>query len=107
MCHHKSPLVEIDVKLILEIPAHVKYNQNQAKRKNLLTRLKGEFNMEKIKTQEKIKKLGGCVKVSKIVGVSPQAVAQWKKIPPEYCLVLAEKFKVEPCWLRPDVYGRC
>ncbi len=48
---------------------------------------------------------GGASAVSRIVGVTPQAVAQWKAIPPEYVLRLEKAFGVSRHIQRPDVFG--
>ncbi|WP_198650698.1 YdaS family helix-turn-helix protein [Agrobacterium pusense] len=48
---------------------------------------------------------GGASAVSRIVGVTPQAVAQWKAVPPEYVLRLEKAFGVSRHVQRPDVFG--
>ncbi|MFK0336807.1 transcriptional regulator [Agrobacterium deltaense] len=48
---------------------------------------------------------GGPSAISRIVGVTPQAVAQWKAVPPEYVLRLEKACGVSRHIQRPDVFG--
>ena len=38
-------------------------------------------------------------------GISPQAVSQWKRVPPAWCIQLEEKTGVSRHELRPDIFG--
>jgi DNA-binding transcriptional regulator YdaS (Cro superfamily) len=47
----------------------------------------------------------GASAIARVVGVTPQAVAQWKAVPPEYVLKLERAFGVSRHVQRPDVFG--
>ncbi|TBN10849.1 transcriptional regulator [Agrobacterium cavarae] len=47
----------------------------------------------------------GASAIARVVGVTPQAVAQWKAVPPEYVLKLEKAFGVSRHIQRPDVFG--
>lgn len=38
------------------------------------------------------------------LGVSPSAISQWKKVPPEYCMRVADFLGIPAVELRPDIY---
>ncbi|OCJ38155.1 Cro/CI family transcriptional regulator [Agrobacterium tumefaciens] len=48
---------------------------------------------------------GGASAIARAIGVTPQAVAQWKAIPPEHVLKLEKAFGVSRYVQRPDVFG--
>ena len=48
--------------------------------------------------------LGGAQKVAALVGVSFQAVYQWKKVPAEHVLKISKALGVSPKKIRPDVF---
>nr|WP_035215386.1 MULTISPECIES: Cro/CI family transcriptional regulator [unclassified Agrobacterium] len=47
----------------------------------------------------------GATAIARVIGVTPQAVAQWKAIPPEHVLKLERTFGVSRHKQRPDVFG--
>ncbi|WP_336511316.1 transcriptional regulator [Agrobacterium tumefaciens] len=49
----------------------------------------------------------GASAIARVIGVTPQAVAQWKAIPPEHVLKLERAFGVSRYIQRPDVFGSC
>jgi DNA-binding transcriptional regulator YdaS (Cro superfamily) len=49
----------------------------------------------------------GASAIARVIGVTPQAVAQWKAIPPEHVLKLERAFGVSRHIQRPDVFGSC
>lgn len=55
--------------------------------------------------QELVKKHGGFSHWARVLGVTPQAVYQWKgKIPIRHVLKIEEHFGIPRQQLRPDVY---
>lgn len=51
-----------------------------------------------------IKQAGGPVKVSKLLGISHQAIGQWKLIPPKWVIKIEEISGISRNELRPDIY---
>ncbi len=43
--------------------------------------------------------------LGKHLGVSKQAVNQWKRVPAEHVLAISELLNLEPSKLRPDIFG--
>jgi DNA-binding transcriptional regulator YdaS (Cro superfamily) len=55
--------------------------------------------------QEAIKIAGNRTLLGKMVGVSRQAIEQWKVVPPERVLSVERATGVSRYRLRPDIYG--
>lgn len=53
-----------------------------------------------------IKKAGGPVRVSKLLGISHQAVGQWKSVPPKWVIKIEELSGIPRTKIRPDIYPR-
>jgi hypothetical protein len=45
-------------------------------------------------------------RLAKALGINPQAISQWKKIPPTRVLQLEELYGVPPYVQRPDLYSQ-
>lgn len=58
-------------------------------------------------TRSLIAKAGGPAFIGRLIGVSSQAVTQWKRVPPKYCILIeaASNNAVTRYELRPDVFG--
>jgi DNA-binding transcriptional regulator YdaS (Cro superfamily) len=50
------------------------------------------------------KKAGTKYRLAKALGIKPQAISQWKKIPPTRVLQLEGLYQVPPHIQRPDLY---
>lgn len=48
---------------------------------------------------------GGPAALARIVGVTPQAVVQWRQTPPRRVPIISDKTGVPRADLRPDIYG--
>lgn len=55
-------------------------------------------------TQRAVQLAGGPSAVGRAMGISPQAVGQWERVPPERALKLSELSGMQPHELRPDIY---
>jgi hypothetical protein len=44
--------------------------------------------------------------VAKHIGLSPQAVAAWDRVPPKYVMAVSELIGMEPERIRPDIFGK-
>lgn len=57
--------------------------------------------------QEALRLAGGPVALSRSIGISSQAISQWKVVPAArvMAVVKATKGKIKPSHLRPDVFG--
>ena len=44
--------------------------------------------------------------IAREVGVTPSAVQQWKKVPPEHVMTLAPLLKLRPEEIRPDIFRK-
>ncbi len=53
----------------------------------------------------KLKQDLGPAEIARRLGISSQAVSQWKKAPPAWCIQLEEKTGVSRHELRPDIFG--
>lgn len=55
----------------------------------------------------KLKADHGIKGISDLLGgeITPQAVSQWKRVPPAWCIALEEKTGVSRHELRPDIFG--
>ena len=42
--------------------------------------------------------------IAREVGITPRAVQQWKKVPPEYVMTLAPLLEMRPEDIRPDIF---
>jgi DNA-binding transcriptional regulator YdaS (Cro superfamily) len=47
----------------------------------------------------------GASAIARAIGISPQAVAQWKAVPAEHVLRLERTFGVSRYRQRPDIFG--
>lgn len=56
-------------------------------------------------TQEAIKAAGGPTNLGRELGISRQAVEQWRLVPPERVLDVERITGVSRYRLRPDIYG--
>lgn len=56
-------------------------------------------------TQEAIKAVGGPTNLGRLIGISRQAVEQWRLVPPERVLEVERVTGVSRYRLRPDIYG--
>jgi DNA-binding transcriptional regulator YdaS (Cro superfamily) len=56
-------------------------------------------------TQIAIKKAGGPTALARLLGVTPQAVGQWKMVPADKVLQVEQISGVSRHALRPDVFG--
>ena len=54
--------------------------------------------------QEAIKRAGGKSALARLVGVTPQAVTQWKHIPLHHVLRLEDALGITRQWQRPEIY---
>jgi hypothetical protein len=60
------------------------------------------------KTQEFVKLAGGSTRVAKILGLTPGAVNNWKRVPEKHVMEfvsLLESHKLIARDIRPDLYG--
>lgn len=57
-----------------------------------------------MKIERIIEHLGGQVRIATALGITKQAVGQWRLIPPEHVLVLSEVSTLSPHDMRPDLY---
>jgi DNA-binding transcriptional regulator YdaS (Cro superfamily) len=55
--------------------------------------------------QKAIDRAGNPTKLGKLIGISRQAVEQWKVVPPERVLAVEKATGVSRYELRPDIYG--
>jgi DNA-binding transcriptional regulator YdaS (Cro superfamily) len=60
--------------------------------------------MEEI-TKEAIRRAGGATKLASLLPVTPQAVSQWSRVPPEHVLIVEQASGVSRHQLRPDIFG--
>lgn len=60
--------------------------------------------MKSAALQEAIRKAGSVGKLAAAIGVTSQAVSQWKKPPPTRVLEITRVTGVPPWMLRPDIY---
>jgi len=42
--------------------------------------------------------------IARKIGISPKAVQQWKKVPPEHVMTLAPLLDMKPEDIRPDIF---
>jgi DNA-binding transcriptional regulator YdaS (Cro superfamily) len=56
-------------------------------------------------TQIAIRNAGGPTALARLLGVTPQAVGQWKLVPPDKVLQVEQASGVSRHELRPDVFG--
>lgn len=56
-------------------------------------------------TAAAIAKLGGPSAAGRALGISSQAVGQWRRIPPERVLQIEQLTGISRHDLRPDIYG--
>lgn len=49
-------------------------------------------------------RIGGAVKLAQIVGITSQAVGQWRRCPAEYVVVVEKASGIPRHVLRPDVF---
>lgn len=54
--------------------------------------------------QRAIKNVGRPIDLARLLGISPQAVAQWSRVPPMRVIAVESKTGVPRCELRPDIY---
>jgi DNA-binding transcriptional regulator YdaS (Cro superfamily) len=54
--------------------------------------------------QRAVKAIGGVVAVAKLVGISPQAVSQWDRVPAPHAAKVAAASGVPAHELRPDIF---
>lgn len=52
-----------------------------------------------------LKRAGGSTKLGKALGISRQAVEQWRTVPPERVLAVERLTNISRYELRPDIYG--
>lgn len=52
-----------------------------------------------------VRDAGGPLAVSKVLGITSQAVTQWKKIPPQHCLDIEKISNYNRHDMRPDIFG--
>jgi DNA-binding transcriptional regulator YdaS (Cro superfamily) len=55
--------------------------------------------------KEAVKRAGGLTKLSRVFGVTPQAIYKWEMVPPERCQELAMLAGMSVHDLRPDIFG--
>ncbi len=58
--------------------------------------------MENLNTRKIVKAAGGAAKVASLLGISSQAVSQWKEIPIKYASRIEDGLGVSRKILRPD-----
>ena len=61
-----------------------------AERDHVMRRIYGERGLASIVARE--------------VGITPRAVQQWKRVPPEHVMALAPLLKMRPEEIRPDIF---
>jgi len=66
------------------------------------------MNMQERKIRKALKLAGGTVKLASLLGITPQAISQWKRTPVNHVLKIEEATggEVTRYELRPDIYGR-
>lgn len=55
--------------------------------------------------KQAIAKVGGPVALAKILGISSQAIAQWRLAPASRVLLIEEASQISRHQLRPDIFG--
>jgi DNA-binding transcriptional regulator YdaS (Cro superfamily) len=55
-------------------------------------------------TKRAVEKIGGVVAVSKLLGISSQAVSQWSRVPAQHAVKVANAADIAPHELRPDIF---
>lgn len=56
-------------------------------------------------TRQAIERAGGLYEVARALGITRQAVEQWRVVPPGRCLEIEELSGISRHLLRPDIYG--
>lgn len=51
-----------------------------------------------------IRAAGSLSEVARTAGVKVPSVSNWRRVPPEYCVLFARKFRVPLHDIRPDLY---
>lgn len=64
-----------------------------------------EQNIQVSGLNEAKRAAGGASAIARIVNVTPQAVAQWRAVPPEHVLKIEKATGVSRHVQRPDVFG--
>ena len=54
---------------------------------------------------EAVRRVGSPARLAKLLGITRQAIQQWKSVPPERVLALENISGVSRYELRPDIYG--
>lgn len=57
-------------------------------------------------TRKAIKEGGGPTALGRKLGISQQAVQQWRRVPAVHCLAVESITGISRYDLRPDIYGR-
>ncbi len=58
-----------------------------------------------IACKQAVKLMGGCTKVGRQFGISPQAVYNWEVVPSKWCSAVAALTGITIFELRPDLFG--
>jgi len=58
-----------------------------------------------IACKQAVKMMGGCTKVGRQFGISPQAVYNWEVVPSKWCSAVAALTGITIFELRPDLFG--
>jgi DNA-binding transcriptional regulator YdaS (Cro superfamily) len=58
-----------------------------------------------IACKQAVKLMGGCTKVGRQFGISPQAVYNWEVVPSKWCSAIAALTGITIFELRPDLFG--
>lgn len=54
--------------------------------------------------REAVRRAGSVTALAKILGIAPQAISQWDRVPAERVLAVEKATKVTRHELRPDIY---
>lgn len=55
--------------------------------------------------QKAIAAVGTMTELGRLIGLTPQAIAKWRRVPAERCLEVERVTGVSRFELRPDIYG--
>jgi hypothetical protein len=62
--------------------------------------------MDKTQVRILVQKCGGPVALSRLCNITPQAISQWRRVPPQYVNTVAGLSGVAHHKIRPDVFAK-